>query len=149
MRSLVESYLKRINAYDKVGPSLNAVQTINPHAVAEADRLDSTFKSSGPVGPLHCIPVLMEDSIKRARLPTTYGSLVFKDFVPQRNATIVTKLKQAGALIIGKTNMGEFAFHYVVLPSASSETPTIRSLRLPAPGRYGAGIWRKLCDRRN
>jgi hypothetical protein len=49
-RSLLESYLNRINAYDKVGPSLNAVQTINPHALVEADRLDATFKSSGPVG---------------------------------------------------------------------------------------------------
>src|SRR6188768_563389 len=57
-RSLVESYLKRIEAYDKAGPALNAVQTINTRARQEADRLDAAFKSSGAVGPLHCIPVL-------------------------------------------------------------------------------------------
>jgi len=112
-RTLVGLYLKRIQAYETQGPKLNAVQNINSHALSEAARLDAAFNSSGPVGPLHCIPVLLKDQVETSDMPTTYGSLVFKDFVPHRDATIVTKLKQAGAVIVGKTNMGEFAARYV------------------------------------
>jgi len=112
-RALVEQYIKRIEAYDKSGPALNAVQTINRRAVDEADRLDAAFARSGPVGPLHCVPILMKDQVETRDLPTTYGSLVFKDFVPPRDATIVTKLKNAGAVIVAKTTMGEFASGYV------------------------------------
>jgi amidase len=106
---LVELYLKRVVAYDKSGPGLNAVQAINPRALQEADRLDVAFKASGPVGALHCIPVLVKDQLETTDMPTTYGSAVFKDFVPQRDATVVTRLRKAGAVIIGKTTMGEFA----------------------------------------
>ena len=62
-RGLVEAYIMRIEAYDKAGPKLNAVQTINPHALVEADRLDAVYKSSGPMGPLHCVPILVKDQI--------------------------------------------------------------------------------------
>jgi amidase len=112
-RGLVGLYLERIEAYDKLGPNLNAVQNMNPHALSEAERLDAAFRASGPVGPLHCIPVLLKDQVETSNMPTTYGSAVFKDFVPQRDATIVKRLKQAGAIIVAKTNMGEFASHYV------------------------------------
>src|SRR5688572_1603513 len=111
-RGLVDLYLKRIESYDKAGPALNAVQTINPRARQEADRLDVAFKSSGPVGPLHCIPVLVKDQVDTSDMPTTYGSAVFKDFVPQRDATIVTRLRTAGAVIVGKASMGEYASGY-------------------------------------
>src|SRR3984893_7059115 len=84
-RELVELYVKRVAAYDKSGPSLNAVQAINPRALQEADRLDVAFKASGPVGALHCIPVLVKDQLETTDMPTTYGSAVFKDFVPQRD----------------------------------------------------------------
>ncbi len=112
-RELVNLYLKRIEAYDKAGPHLNAVQTINPRAFEEADRLDQALRSSGFLGPLHCIPVLVKDQIETIDMPTTYGSVLFKDFIPQREATIVTKLKKAGALILGKATMGEFASGYL------------------------------------
>ena len=111
--ALVDAYIKRINAYDKAGPKLNAVQTVNPNALAEADRLDVAFKASGALGPMHCIPVLLKDEVETSDMPTTYGSAVFKDFVSKRDATIVTKLKRAGAIIIAKSNMGEFARGYV------------------------------------
>jgi Asp-tRNA(Asn)/Glu-tRNA(Gln) amidotransferase A subunit family amidase len=111
-RGLVELYLKRIETYDKAGPALNAVQTINPRARQEADRLDAAFKSSGPVGPLHCIPVLVKDQVDTTDMPTTYGSAVFKDFVPEKDATIVTRLRTAGAVIVGKATMGEYASGY-------------------------------------
>ena len=111
--ALVDQYIKRIEAYDKSGPSLNAVQTINRRAVEEADRLDAAMARSGPVGPLHCVPMLIKDQVETSDLPTMYGSVVFKDFVPRRDATIVTKLKNAGAVILAKTTMGEFASGYV------------------------------------
>jgi Asp-tRNA(Asn)/Glu-tRNA(Gln) amidotransferase A subunit family amidase len=112
-RGLVGLYLKRIQAYDKSGPALNSVQTVNPNALQEAERLDAAFKSTGFVGSLHCVPVLVKDQVETSDMPTTYGSAVFKDFIPRRDATIVTKLKNAGAIIVGKTTMGEYAYAYV------------------------------------
>ena len=112
-RELVNLYIKRIEAYDKEGPRLNAVQTLNPRAIQEAERLDAAYASSGRVGSLHCIPVLLKDQVETSDMPTTYGSVIFKDFVPRRNATIATKMKKAGAIIIGKTTMGEFAAGYL------------------------------------
>ena len=112
-RTLVERYIARIEAYDKSGPALNAVQTINRHALQDADRLDAAFAASGPVGPLHCVPMLMKDQVETSDMPTTYGSAVFKDFVPQRDATIVTRLKNAGAVSVATTTMGEFASGWI------------------------------------
>src|SRR5438876_2747486 len=112
-RELVNLYLNRIQAYDKEGPRLNAVQTINPRALQEAERLDAAYASSGRVGSLHCIPVLLKDQVETSDMPTTYGSVIFKDFVPRRDATITTKMKKAGAIILGKTTMGEFAAGYL------------------------------------
>jgi amidase len=108
-RALVEQYLRRIEAYDKTGPTLNAVQTVNRRAVEEAARLDAAFAASGPVGLLHCVPVLLKDQVETSDMPTTYGSAVFKDFTSRRDATIVTRLKKAGAVIVAKTTMGEYA----------------------------------------
>ncbi|HSF19768.1 MAG TPA: amidase family protein [Vicinamibacteria bacterium] len=113
-RELVQSYLDRIEAYDKQGPNLNAVQTLNPRALEDADRLDEALESGGErVGALHCIPVLLKDQVETSDMPTTYGSAVFRDFVPARDATIVGKMKSAGAIILAKTTMGEFASRYV------------------------------------
>src|SRR5213593_2130400 len=112
-RELVNLYLNRIQAYDKEGPRLNAVQTVNSRALQEAERLDAAYASSGPVGPLHCIPVLLKDQVETSDMPTTYGSVIFKEFVPRRDATITLKMKQAGAIILAKTTMGEFAAGYV------------------------------------
>ena len=112
-RELVNLYIKRIEAYDKEGPRLNAVQTINSRALQEAERLDAAYASSGRVGSLHCIPVLLKDQVETSDMPTTYGSVIFKDFVPRRDATITTKMKKAGAIILGKTTMGEFAAGYL------------------------------------
>ena len=92
-RELVNLYIKRIEAYDKEGPRLNAVQTINSRALQEAERLDAAYASSGRVGSLHCIPVLLKDQVETSDMPTTYGSVIFKDFVPRRDATITTKMK--------------------------------------------------------
>ncbi len=112
-REIVEFYLERIEAYDKAGPKFNAVQYINPLALQEADGLDSQLESSGLIGSLHCVPVLLKDQVETRDMPTTYGSVLFKEFVPNRDATIVVKMKKAGAIVLAKTNMGEFASGYV------------------------------------
>jgi amidase len=106
---LVQQYLDRINAYDQKGPALNSIITLNPKALDDADRLDAQFKKSGFVGPLHGIPVLVKDEIDTAGMPTTLGSVLFKDYRPPLDAFVVAKLKKAGAIILGKTTLGEFA----------------------------------------
>ena len=110
---LVQAYLNRIAAYDQNGPMLNAIQNVNPAAMKTAAELDAQFKMSGDfTGPLHCIPVLVKDEVNTDFMPTTYGSAIFKTFVPTKNATIVDRLQEAGAIILAKTNMGEFAQGY-------------------------------------
>lgn len=112
-RALVQAYLDRIAAYDQAGPALNAVQNLNPRALATADSLDAVWRARAPRGPLHCVPVLLKDQVETRGMPTTYGSILFRDFVPKRDATIVRRLEAAGALILAKTTMGEFAARYV------------------------------------
>ena len=112
-RELVERYLERIEAYDKQGAELNAIQHVNSQALEEADELDAALEASGLVGPLHCVPVLLKDQVETSDMPTTYGSATFAGFVSERDATIVTRMKQAGAIVLAKTNMGEFASRYV------------------------------------
>lgn len=106
-RALVQTYLDRIEAYDKKGPALNAVISLNPDALAEADRIDDLMKQGGFSGPLHGIPLLMKDQIDVKGMPTTMGSILFKDFWPERDGFVVRKLKKAGAIILGKVTLGE------------------------------------------
>jgi len=108
-RELVQAYLDRIRAFDKHGPALNCIISLNPHALEDADRLDTTFKRSGMVGPLHGIPVLVKDEIDTAGMPTTLGTLVFKDYRPVRDAFVIDRIKKAGAIILGKTTLSEYA----------------------------------------
>jgi Asp-tRNA(Asn)/Glu-tRNA(Gln) amidotransferase A subunit family amidase len=106
-RQLVRAYLDRIQAYDKSGPSINAIITINSQALQEADRLDESLKRSGFVGPLHGIPIIMKDQGDVAGMPTTLGSVLFKDYYPERDAFVVGRLKKAGAIILAKATLGE------------------------------------------
>jgi Asp-tRNA(Asn)/Glu-tRNA(Gln) amidotransferase A subunit family amidase len=106
-RQLTEWYLKRIDAYDSDGPTLNSIITVNPDALDAADALDTAFAERGLTGPLHGIPVLMKDQVDTVGMPTTLGSVLFKDYRPDRDATITTRLKDAGALILAKTTLGE------------------------------------------
>ena len=106
-RQVVQMYLDRIEAFDKKGPVINALITVNSDALAEADRLDTAFKSSGPIGPLHGIPVIMKDQADVKGMPTTLGSVLFKDYFPDRDSFVADKLKEAGAVILGKSTLGE------------------------------------------
>src|SRR3954469_5129620 len=109
-RSLVERYLARIAAHDKQGAALNAIVMINPDALKAADVLDRRFRESGPVGPMHCVPILVKDNYETADMPTTAGSLSLKGMMTGADAFVVKRLRDAGALMIAKSNMAEFAF---------------------------------------
>ncbi len=106
-RQLVQMYIDRIQRLDQSGPGINSVITISPTALAEADRLDEERKTSRPMGTLHGIPVILKDQIDAVGMPTTLGSVLFKNFYPDRDAFVVEKLKQAGAIILGKATLGE------------------------------------------
>src|SRR3970282_1316491 len=105
---LVQLYLDRIEAYDKKGPALNSSITVNPDALKEADRLDAAFKASGFVGPLHGIPVIMKDQVDAKGMPTTLGSVMLKDFYPDKDSFVADRLRKAGAIILAKATLGEF-----------------------------------------
>src|SRR2546422_835201 len=109
-RSLVEQDLKRIDAYDKKGPALNAIVLTNPDALKTADDLDRRLAQAGPVGPLHCVPVIVKDNYETIDMPTTAGSLSLKGMMTAKDAFIVKRLRDAGAVMIAKSNMAEFAF---------------------------------------
>lgn len=106
-RQLVTMYLERIEAYDRQGPRINSIINVNREALADADRLDAVFKSTGFVGPLHGIPVIIKDQIDVKGMPTTLGSVLFRDFHPDRDAFVVDKLRKAGAIILAKATLGE------------------------------------------
>ncbi len=107
VRQLVQMYLDRIVAYDKKGPAINAIISLNPTALEEADRLDAAFRKTGFVGPLHGIPVIMKDQADIKGMPTTLGSALFKDYMPDRDCFVVSKLKKAGVIFLGKATLGE------------------------------------------
>jgi amidase len=139
---LVQLYLRRIEAYDKKGPALNAIITINPKALEEADRLDAAFKATGFVGPLHGIPVILKDQMDAKGMPTTLGSILFKDYYPDRDAFVTEKLRKAGAIILAKGTLGELGggdtfgslFGFTRNPYALDRTPGGSS------GGPGAGL---------
>jgi amidase len=109
-RALVEKYSARINEVDKQGPALNSVIELNPDALSIADQLDQELKAKGPRGPLHGIPILIKDNIDTAdRMMTTAGSLALIGSKPARDSFVVQKLRSAGAVILGKTNLSEWA----------------------------------------
>lgn len=106
-RELVQMYLDRIAAYDQQGPAINAVISINQDALSEADRLDAAFNKEGFVGPLHGIPILLKDQADLKGLPTTLGSILFKDYRPDQDCFVAARLKAAGAIFLGKATLGE------------------------------------------
>jgi Asp-tRNA(Asn)/Glu-tRNA(Gln) amidotransferase A subunit family amidase len=107
--ALVRHYLDRIEAYDKEGPSINALITINDHALERARELDAAFSESGLTGPLHGIPVIVKDNYDTRDLPTTNGILALKGSIPPDDAFQVARLRDAGAIVLAKANMAEFA----------------------------------------
>jgi len=109
-RGLVERYLQRIAAYDKNGPAVNALVLVNPDALRTADSLDARARAGGALGALHCVPTIVKDNFETAGLQTTAGSLSMAGYVPARDATMVRRVRAAGAVVLAKSNMAEFAF---------------------------------------
>ena len=106
---LVQAYLDRIAAYDQNGPAITSIISVHPDALSQAAALDDERRQNGTRGPLHGIPVLLKDNINTADLPTTNGSAVLRGIVPSDDAVLTRELRQAGAIILGKASMGEFA----------------------------------------
>src|ERR1700674_130566 len=108
--ALVKSYLARIEAYDKQGPALRAIITVNPDALSVAAKLDKQYlDSKGRVGSLHCIPIILKDNFNTSDMPTSGGNVAMKGSVPTSDAFTVGKMRKAGAIILAKANLQEFA----------------------------------------
>ncbi|HEV8488139.1 MAG TPA: amidase [Blastocatellia bacterium] len=109
-RSIAEMYLARIDEVDKHGPAVNSVIETNPDALAIADALDKERKDRGPRGPLHGVPILIKDNIDTSdKMKTSAGSLALAESIAPRDSFVAQKLRQAGAVILGKTNLSEWA----------------------------------------
>jgi len=108
-RQLVSAYLERIAMFDRAGPRLNAVRMVDPTALDQAARLDDERARGRVRGPLHGIPVLIKDNINAAGMPTTAGAIALRRSLPSEDAFLVKRLRAAGAIILGKANLTEFA----------------------------------------
>lgn len=108
-RAVTQAHLDRIAAYDKRGPLINSLITVNPRALEDADRLDALLRATGrPVGPLHGIPIVVKDNIDVAGLPMTAGFQGWKNYYPPQDAPLVKRLRAAGAIILAKSSLSEF-----------------------------------------
>ena len=109
-RAITQAYLDRIDAYDRRGPFLNSLITLNSRALDEADSLDGALQATGALsGPLHGVPVIVKDNLDTVDMPTTCGVAYFKDFVPTRDAFVVSRLRAAGAILLAKASLSELA----------------------------------------
>ena len=108
-RALTQAYLDRIAAIDDAGPSLNAVVDLNPQALEQAAALDAERAAGTLRGPLHGLPVLLKDNIDVAGMVNSAGSLALASNRPARDEFVVARLRAAGALILGRTNLSEWA----------------------------------------
>jgi Asp-tRNA(Asn)/Glu-tRNA(Gln) amidotransferase A subunit family amidase len=119
---LVRQYLNRIQAYDKQGPKLNSIVRVNPQALAQAQALDTERQITGSRGPLHGVPIVVKDNYNTDHMPTTGGSVALANFIPSENAAQVDKLLRAGAIILAKTNLHEYAYGITSIGSLVGQT---------------------------
>jgi amidase len=137
---LVELCLARIEAYDDAGPKLNAVILVNPKALERARELDSERKSTGPRSPLHGIPVVLKDNYDTADMPTTAGSFMLEGSIPPDDAFVVKKLREAGAIILAKLNMSEFASGGTISSLGGGSLNPHKLTRSPSGSSGGTGV---------
>ena len=137
---LVQASLDRIEAFDDRGPALEAVISLDGKALARAAEMDRALASGAPRLPLQCIPILLKDNFDTADMPTTGGSVTFKGSVPPDDAFVVTRLRQAGAIVIGKTNLTELARAGTTVSSLGGQTRNPYDLtRTPGGSSGGTG----------
>lgn len=135
---LVAAYLDRIDRIDRNGPALNSIITVNPKAMEVAADLDREFNDTGGFrGPLHGVPVLVKDQAETADMMTTFGSIAQDGYVPARDATLITRLKEAGAIILGKTALPDYATSWFAFSSKAGETRNPYSLAHDPGGSSG------------
>src|ERR1051326_1238862 len=120
---LVQLCLARIEAYDRQGPSLRAVLTLNPKAVETARALDAERRAKGARSPLHGVPVVLKDNYNTADLPTTGGSVLLEGSIPREDAFVVKKLRAAGAIVLAKLKMSGFASRPPPRPPGGPRAP--------------------------
>jgi amidase len=138
--SLVQQYLDRVKAYDQQGPNLNAMLYVNPKVLEQADAMDEQFKRGAKLKPLQCIPVVLKDNFDTADMPTTGASLALKGMQPSKDAFTVARLRQNGALILGKTNLHELALAGLTASSLGGQTRNPYELsRTPGGSSGGTG----------
>jgi amidase len=139
-KQLVEAYLARIRAYDQAGPRINAFIALNPRALETASALDEERRTKGPRGLLHGIPIVVKDNYATADMPTTGGSKALAGFETHRDAFMVKKLRDAGVVIIGKTNLHELAYGITTTSSMGGQTRNPYDLtRAPGGSSGGTG----------
>jgi Asp-tRNA(Asn)/Glu-tRNA(Gln) amidotransferase A subunit family amidase len=137
---VVQAYLRRIEAYDKAGPRLNAILTLNAKALETARALDKERKEKGPRSLLHGVPILVKDNYDTFDLPTTGGSKALAGSKPMYDAFTVRKLREAGAIILAKTNLDEFARGGTGTSSLGGQTLNPYNLaKIPGGSSAGTG----------
>ncbi|HUQ88171.1 MAG TPA: amidase family protein [Vicinamibacterales bacterium] len=137
---VVRHYLDRIDAYDDRGPALNAIITVNAHALETAAQLDRLDRSTRATRPLHCIPVVLKDNFHTADMPTSGGSITFRNMQTRDDAFVVKKLRDAGAIIIAKANLHELARSGTTVSSLGGQTKNPYDLtRTPGGSSGGTG----------
>jgi Asp-tRNA(Asn)/Glu-tRNA(Gln) amidotransferase A subunit family amidase len=134
---LVQQYLRRIELLDLAGPKLNSIVRSNPEALAIAAALDEERRSSGPRSLLHGIPIVVKDNYNTAGLATTGGSVALTDFIPTEEATQVAKLRAAGAIVLAKTNLHEYAYGITTISSVAGQTRNPYDIRRVPGGSSG------------
>lgn len=109
-RALVDAYLRRIEAFDRNGPAINSIVVVNPSAQQQADALDLQFRRDGVTTPLHCVPLIVKDNFETTGLQSANGSLSLAGYIAAKDAFQVKRIKEAGAIVLAKSNMAEWAF---------------------------------------
>jgi Asp-tRNA(Asn)/Glu-tRNA(Gln) amidotransferase A subunit family amidase len=138
--AVTQYYLDRIAAFDQAGPGVNALLFVNPRALDMARALDREWRTRGPRGPLHGIPVLLKDNYETSDMPTTGGCLALAGLVPRQDAFQVKKLRDAGAVLLGKVNLHELALGLTTVSSLGGQTLDPYDLtRAPGGSSGGSG----------
>jgi amidase len=137
---LVQQYLDRIDAYDQQGPAIDSMLYINPASLQQADAFDREFRRTHQLKPLGCIPIVLKDNFDTADMPTTAGAVTLKGAQPEKDAFAVTRLREAGALILGKANLQEFASGGISVSSLGGQVKNPYDLtRTPGGSSGGTG----------
>jgi Asp-tRNA(Asn)/Glu-tRNA(Gln) amidotransferase A subunit family amidase len=138
--NLVQQYLDRIHAYDQQGPAINSMLYINPASLEQADALDQDFRRTHKLRPFGCIPIVLKDNFDTADMPTTAGAITLKGAQPEKDAFAVRRLREAGAVILGKANLQEFASGGISVSSLGGQVKNPYDLtRTPGGSSGGTG----------